>query len=103
ILVTMESYKNQVFEARVSKIYPVMDEQSKTVTVEAIFVQPPARLYPNVSFEASIVISSKPRALLIPRNYLLNDSLVIKSGNDTVKVSTGLKNYQMVEITSGLG
>jgi len=103
VLVTMESYKNQVFEARVSKIYPVMDEQSKTVTVEAIFVKPPARLYPNVSFEASIVISSKPRALLIPRNYLLNDSLVIKSGNDTVKVRTGLKNYQMVEITSGLG
>ena len=102
VLVTMESYKGRVFEARVTKIYPVMDEQSKTITVEAVFVHLPEKLYPNVSFEASIVISTRARALLIPRNYLLNDSLVITSANDTIRVTTGLKDYRMVEITSGM-
>lgn len=102
VFVTMESYKARVFEAKVSKIYPVMNEESRTITVEAVFITPPARLYPNVSFEASIIISTKPRALLIPRNYLVNDSMVIKSGHDTVKVRTGLKDYRMVEINYGL-
>ena len=40
--------------------------------------------------------------MLIPRNFLINDSLVVKSNGDTVAVKTGLKDYQMVEILSGI-
>jgi len=102
VLVIMESYKDRVFHAVVSKIYPLMDEQSKTITVEAAFKQSPEKLYPNESFEANIIIRRKAQALLIPRNYLMNDSLVIRAGGDTVKVKTGLKDYRMAEILSGI-
>jgi multidrug efflux pump subunit AcrA (membrane-fusion protein) len=91
-----------VFEAKVSRINPLMDERSKTFLVEAEFIKTPARIYPNISFEASILIKSKGKALLIPRNCLLNDSSVVKANGDTVKVKTGLKDYQMIEIISGL-
>ncbi|MGN6395990.1 MAG: efflux RND transporter periplasmic adaptor subunit [Mucilaginibacter sp.] len=102
VLVSMDSYPGQVFEAAVSKIYPVTDERSRTVEVEATFLHPPARLYPNMSLEANIVISTRARALVIPRTCLINDSFVVRAGKDTVKVKTGLKDYQMVEILSGL-
>lgn len=102
VLLSLDSYKGKVFEARVSKINPLMNERSKTFTVEAEFVQQPEVLYPNVSFEANIVLQTKPNALLIPRNYLVNDSIVIKSDGQRVPVKTGLKDYRKIEILSGI-
>ena len=102
VLVTLDSYKGRVFKAVVTKIYPIMNERSKTFKVEAEFVEPPGKLYPNISFEANIILRSTTKALLIPRNYLLNDSIVIKSNGDSVVVKTGLKDYQQVEIVSGI-
>lgn len=102
VLITMDSYKNNVFNARVTKIYPLMNERSKTFLVEAEFTNAPANLYPNITFEANIVIRKKDKALIIPRSYLISDSLVVKEKGDTVTVKTGLKDYQKVEILSGL-
>jgi RND family efflux transporter MFP subunit len=102
VLVTMDSYKGEVFEAVVTRVNPLMNERSKTFEVEATFVHQPAQLYPNISFEANIVIRSSPRALLIPRSYLQNDSLVYKTDGTAVKVKTGLKDYKKVEIISGI-
>jgi HlyD family secretion protein len=102
ILVTMDSYKGKVFEAIITKIDPFMNSRNKTFIVEAQFTNPPSRIYPNITFEASIVLHSKTKALLIPRPYLLNDSQVIRSNKDTVTIKTGLKDYQKVEVLSGL-
>jgi len=102
VLVTLESYKEKVFDARVTKINPIMNERSRTFLVEAEFLSPPKKLYPNITFEASIVIQTKKNVLLIPRAYVLNDSLVIKYKHDTVKVKTGLKDYKKIEIISGV-
>jgi len=102
ILVAMDSYKRQVFKAQVSSISPMMNERSKTFLVEATFIDPPKVLYPFVSFEANIVIQTKQKALLIPRNLLLNDSTVIKANGDNVIIKTGLKDYNKVEILSGI-
>jgi multidrug efflux pump subunit AcrA (membrane-fusion protein) len=102
VLVKLDSYKDKVFEAKVSRINPLMDERSKTFLVEAEFVVLPERLYPNITFEASILILSKSKAMLIPREYLLNDSMVLKVNGDTVFVKTGLKDYQKIEILSGI-
>lgn len=102
VLVTLDSYKGKVFEAVVTRINPLMNERTKTFMIEAKFVQRPETLYPNITFEANIVIHSKSKAILIPRNYLLNDSRVIKSNGDTVTVKTGLKDYQKIEIISGI-
>ncbi|MBK9639804.1 MAG: hypothetical protein IPO72_00560 [Saprospiraceae bacterium] len=79
-----------------------MNERSKTFLVEAEFMERPEILYPNISFEANIVISSKDKAMLIPRKYLVNDSMVIKSNGEKVIVKIGLKDYQKVEILSGV-
>jgi HlyD family secretion protein len=102
VLVALDSYKGKVFEAAVTKIYPIMNERSKSFLVEAEFTKGPPTLYPNITFEASIVIQSKPKAMLIPRNCMINDSTVIKANGDSVKVRTGLKDYQKIEILSGI-
>ena len=96
VFITMDSYKGKVFEATVTKIYPMMNERSKTFLIEATFVKQPEILYPNITFEANIILQSKANSLLIPRDYLLNDSIVIKSNKKKVVVKTGLKDYQKI-------
>ncbi|MBK8847427.1 MAG: efflux RND transporter periplasmic adaptor subunit [Bacteroidetes bacterium] len=102
VAVTLDSYKGKAFKAKVTKVNPLMNERSKTFLVEAEFIEQPALLYPNISFEANIVLASKEKALLIPRNYLINDSMVIKGNGDKVAVKTGLMDYQKAEIISGI-
>ncbi len=102
VLVKLDSYKDKVFEARLSRINPLMNERTQTFTVEAEFVQRPELLFPNTTFEASILVQTREKALLIPRTYLYKDSFVIKSGGDTQQVKTGLMDYRKVEILEGL-
>jgi len=102
VLVTMDSYKGKVFDAIVTKIDPLMNERSKTFLVEATFTEAPKRLYPNVSFEANIILQTKDKALLVPRTYVINDSFVLKENGEKVGVKTGLKDYKMIEILSGI-
>lgn len=102
VVITMESYGDQTFEAKITKIYPFMDTKSKTFKLEATFIKPPGTLYPNMNFEANIVVNEKSKTLLIPRKCLIDDGFVIRENGDTIPVVTGLKNYQQVEILSGL-
>jgi len=102
VLVTMDAYKGKVFEASITKIYPIMKERSKTFLVEAVFSMPPPKLYPFITFEANIILQTKKNALLIPRNYLLNDSTVLDMKGKEIRVKTGLKDYQKIEILSGI-
>jgi multidrug efflux pump subunit AcrA (membrane-fusion protein) len=102
LLVTMDSYKGQVFNARLTKILPIMNEKSKTFTVEAEFISIPFKLFPNISFEANIVINTKKNALLIPREYLIHDSIVVLAKGDSLVIKTGLKDYKKVEVLSGI-
>lgn len=102
IVLKMDSYKGQVFDAVVSKINPIMNEKTKSFTIEASFVKPPPMLYPNLTCEANIVIQQKQKAITIPRKYLIEGDYVLLDNNQKTKVKTGLKDYQKVEILSGI-
>ncbi len=102
IALSMDSYKGQIFEAVVRKVNPLMNERSRSFMVDADFIRRPPTLYPNLTFEANIIIQSKEKALTIPRTYLTEDSFVWISEKEKKKVVTGLKDYQKVEIISGL-
>ncbi len=102
VLLTMDSYRGQVFEAVIRKIDPIMNAQSKSFTVEADFTRPPGLLYPNLTAEANIIIKVKENAITIPRSYLLNDSTVMLASKEKRKVVTGLKDYTKAEIVKGL-
>ena len=104
VLLIMDSYKNQVFEAQITRINPMMNERTRTFTAEASFVQQPPVLYPYLTTEANIILQTKPRVLTIPRTCLLQDSLVVlaNKAREKRRVSVGLKDYSKVEITGGI-
>jgi HlyD family secretion protein len=102
VFVSMDSYKGQVFEATVTKIQPIMDNRLRSFEIEATFISKPSNLYPNLTVEANILISTKENAITIPRNYITDENEVILKNGEKRKVVTGLKDYQRVEIISGL-
>jgi len=102
VLVNLDSYAGELFEAKVTKINPLMNERSKTFLIEAEFTKAPKTLYPNITFEANIILKTKDNALLLPRNYVLNDTSVLTSDGKSIRVVTGLKDYQKIEILSGI-
>jgi HlyD family secretion protein len=102
VVVTLDSYKGKAFDATVDKIYPIMDERSRTFKIEAHFVNTPPKLYPNLTAEANIVISTKKEVLTIPKSYLIDNQYVLVNKDEKRKVTIGLSDYQNAEILSGL-
>jgi len=102
VIIALDSYKGESFEAVIHKIDPIMNDRSKTFTIEAVFTKQPKVLYPNLSLEANIIIRKKEKTITIPRKYLLEDGYVLLKNNQKRYVKTGLKDYQKVEVLSGL-
>jgi HlyD family secretion protein len=102
VIVTMDSYKGQIFEAVVTKINPTMNERTKSFTINADFVTQANTLFANLTCEANIVIAIKEKAMTIPRNFLLEGDSVLLIKKEKRKVITGLKDFKKVEIINGL-
>lgn len=102
VVITLDSYKNEVFEAKITKISSIMNERSKTFLVEAKFIKAPSKLYPRMTFEANIILRTKEKGILIPRNYLIADSIATLVNGEKIIVKTGLRDFQKIEILSGL-
>jgi multidrug efflux pump subunit AcrA (membrane-fusion protein) len=102
VKVTMDSYKGQVFDAVITKVIPILNERSKTATVEAVFIKQPSALYPNLTLEANIILQVKENVLTLPRQYIINDQYVINKAGDTLTIKTGVKDYLKAEILEGI-
>jgi len=102
VMIRMDSYKNQIFEAQISFIYPMMEEQTRSFRVEAVFTKTPKVLYPNLTLEANIIIHEKKNVLTLPVSYLIDGSSVMLEDGSIRKVVTGLKDYTTAEILHGI-
>lgn len=102
VLLTLDSYKGKVYEAVIQKVSPIMNERTKSFQVEAAFTKPPPVLYPNLTVEANVVIQTKKQVITIPRNLVSDEGTVTRVDGEKLKVQIGLKNYERVEIVSGI-
>lgn len=55
-----------------------------------------------MSLEANIRVQSKSHTMLLPSEFLQNDGTVWLENGDQRKVEVGLRDYNWVEILSGL-
>ncbi|MBX2827099.1 MAG: HlyD family efflux transporter periplasmic adaptor subunit [Flavobacteriaceae bacterium] len=101
VLVVLDAYQGQVFEAKVHKIYPRKFERNQTFLIEALFKDPPNVLYPGLAGEANIVLAHKTEALIIPKSFVLNGNEV-RTSNGTKVITIGLQSMDSVEVLSGI-
>lgn len=101
IVINLESFKGKTFEAKITKISPMMDTRTQTFELEGTFINPPSPLYMGLTGEASIIIGEKKNTIAIPRTYLIGRDEV-ETSEGIKKVKTGLTSLSHVEIISGL-
>lgn len=101
IIILLDAYENTVFDAIVTKIYPLKNAQTQTFKVEASFVKTPPKLYSGLSGEANIIIAEKTQVLTLPLEYLIDEKQV-KTENGIVDVEIGLKNLEFAQILAGI-
>jgi multidrug resistance efflux pump len=101
ILLTLDAYGKEVFEARVNKIYPVKDMRTQTFLVEGTFDRMPNKLYPGLTGEANIVIRTKENATVV-LNQFVSEKSQVNTDDGMVDVVQGIKSLEYTEIISGV-
>lgn len=106
VIVKMDVTGSKIYKAKISKIYPNMNQQDQTFKVEAEFAEGYEMNFVHTSVEANIMIAQKEKALIVPKNVIqANDEVEVKGIglNKRVKIKRGLENLEFVEIIEGVG
>jgi RND family efflux transporter MFP subunit len=102
--VRLLGYGNEQFNAKVLKILPAADAQTRRYTVHLDVEIEQSRLVPGLTGEVSIVTAERANTVLIPRRALIGDKVMVVVNGD-VEVRTVEKGYESlneVEILSGV-
>jgi len=102
VAITMDLHKGKTFKARVTKIYPVLNEQNQSIRIDAEFTEAPPTLIANALVEANIVIAEKDKVLTLPKKYVMGDSVKVKGQDKYIHIKKGLENSEDVEVLEGL-
>ena len=105
IVLKIDVYPDEVFKAKVNKIYPMMDQRDQSFRVDAIFTDDFKPPFAGLNVEANIIIQEKENAMVIPKIALVGqDSVWILEDGEKKKVSIekGTITMEYVEVLSGL-
>lgn len=105
VLIKTDVYGDKVFGARVRKIYPKLNKVDQSFRVDAEFVGDTPEAFYGLTVEANIIVSQNPKALTLPKTYVIAaDSVWIQEAGETKKVrfTKGAENFEKVEIKAGL-
>jgi len=105
VLLKTDVTGDKIYNAKVARIYPVMNEADQSFRVDAVFLNAGSQPYIHSSVEANIVIQQKKNCLVISSQFLLpGDSLLISLGGNTKKipVKTGIHTINDIEILGGI-
>ncbi len=102
-----EAYPNLFLKGTITEVYPKISNANKSIKVLASIVLPPGiNMYAGATLEANIINQRKKKALVVPRYYLSNDSLIVKKNGkgkkQKIKVELGIGNVEFVEVLGNL-
>ena len=109
--ITLDAIKGRTFRGKVRRIAPYvldLEKQARTVEVEVEFDKPARdeNLLVGYSADVGIIHEVREQVLRIPTQALLEGNRVLLYGSKGVleerKLTTGLSNWEYVEVTSGL-
>ncbi|MEH6682588.1 MAG: HlyD family efflux transporter periplasmic adaptor subunit [Sediminicola sp.] len=99
--VALNTKKNRLFSAEISRIYPAFDRVEQSFIVEAIFTEPMEELFSGTQLQANIIIAHKENALLLPIACIAEGDSV-QTKDKKVYVTVGIRNNDWAEIIEGL-
>lgn len=102
-LISLNSDKEQVLKAVITKIYPSFDATEQSFVVEAAFKDNPGTLRNGTQLQCNIIVQQKKGVLVIPTYTLINgDYVLLKDHKEKTPVKTGIRTLEWTEILSGI-
>jgi multidrug efflux pump subunit AcrA (membrane-fusion protein) len=103
VLISLNTDKDHLHHATITKIYPSFDTSQQAFIAEAGFDTMPPGLKNATQLQANIILEEKRHVLVIPSACLLpGDSVMLEKDKTRKPVSTGIKTLEWIEITGGL-
>ncbi|MBX2946407.1 MAG: HlyD family efflux transporter periplasmic adaptor subunit [Cyclobacteriaceae bacterium] len=105
VLVKIDAYPQQIFNAEITRIYPLVDGRQQSFRADAKLREKLPGGFSGLALEANIVIRKTDQALVIPKAALLpGDSVIVKtsSGQQRVKIIKGIETLDEIEVLEGL-
>lgn len=103
VVVLLNTQKDKKYNATISEILPVFDEQSQSFIVKIQFVEKPDFTINGTQLEANVFVAEKKNALLIPRSYLsYGNKVQLKDSKELKIINVGIISTEYVEVLSGL-
>lgn len=102
VAVHINTYPDQAFSAKITKVYPGFDQAEQSYVVEAQFDRLPEKMFAGTQLQANIETGRRKDVLVIPREYLSKGTYVLLQNGEEKQIETGSKNSAWVEVVSGL-
>jgi multidrug efflux pump subunit AcrA (membrane-fusion protein) len=99
---TMDAYPGKKFRAIISRIIPVLDPETQSCKAIARCSTTPPIVMAGAQIQANIIVSTKEKALVIPRSYLRPGPSVMLSSGTIRPVRTGIITLDEAEIIQGI-
>ncbi len=102
-LISLNSSKDNVLKAIITKIYPSFDSNEQAFIAEATFTDKPGTLRNGTQLECNIIVQEKKQVLVVPTYSLINgDYVLLKDAKEKTPVKTGIRTLEWTEILSGI-
>jgi len=96
VIVSINTYLDKTFKAKVSKIHPSFNESEQSYIIEAKFEELPDKLFSGTQLQVNIKTDKINDVLLIPTNYLKNNKVQLENG-DVIDVEVGFSDSKWTE------
>lgn len=107
-LVTVDAIPNDSFKGRISKIYPIINQVSRTVRITISLDNPGLKLRSGMTARVKVIQKAINDVLFVPKTAIIPSEegfFVFKVTSDTVtksRVTAGIEGDDVFEIKSGL-
>ena len=106
--VTVDAWPGRSFSAKVKRVSPSIDRNSRTAAIEIILPNKSGDLRTGMTARVRLTVAHKEQALTLPAGALKSDAgatyVMLKTAGEPERreVQTGIKTSESVEILSGL-
>lgn len=108
--ITLDAFPDRDFDGTVRRVAPYvldLEKQARTVDIEAVIVDPDARLLPGYSADVEVIVSVVEDVVRVPAQALLDGKrlLVFEPATSTLverDVTVGIANWRYAQITGGI-
>ncbi|WP_299555999.1 HlyD family efflux transporter periplasmic adaptor subunit [Seonamhaeicola sp.] len=102
VALSINTYPQKVFTARVSKIHPGFNASEQSHIVEATFDAFPQKMFNGTQLQANIAIDKRENVLVVPTSFIEKGQFVTLESGEEKRIKTGSKTNEWTEVISGL-